>query len=234
MRAINRELTIRGIKERADLLIGYFRQQDTVNLRKSGTEEQYGEREQLLQDVSDLMREVDYAPRTVPRKANGMGLSKKNGVGPRQPTQQLASSKARRAQALLIRDAAMASLPAVRASDDGQKNDEATATNMLLAIYEDELSQPPYRDRGDGTAGDRTTTSPAGEVPAAAPGVPAAAPAQDTLETDTIEDSDADQEAQGGNAAHDAQGPLRARERRRCRQSAVPTEASRPLDCSCF
>ncbi|KAL3189187.1 hypothetical protein MRX96_022020 [Rhipicephalus microplus] len=35
----------------------------------------------------------------------------------------------------------MASLPAVRASDDGQKNDEATATNMLLAIYEDELSQ---------------------------------------------------------------------------------------------
>ncbi|KAH8009526.1 hypothetical protein HPB51_018172 [Rhipicephalus microplus] len=122
MRAINRELTIRGIKERVELLIGYFRQQDTVNLRKSGTEEQYGEREQLLQDVSDLMREVDYAPRTVPRKANGMGLSKKNGVGPRQPTQQLASSKARRAQALLIRDAAMASLPAVRASDDGQKN----------------------------------------------------------------------------------------------------------------
>ncbi|KAL3188219.1 hypothetical protein MRX96_023965 [Rhipicephalus microplus] len=77
MRAINRELTIRGIKERVDLLIGYFRQQDTVNLRKSGTEEQYGEREQLLQDVSDLMREVNYAPRTVPRKANGMGLSKK-------------------------------------------------------------------------------------------------------------------------------------------------------------
>ncbi|KAL3187775.1 hypothetical protein MRX96_024531 [Rhipicephalus microplus] len=81
MRAINRELTIRGIRERVDLLIGYFRQQDTVNLRKSGTEEQYGEREQLLQDVSDLMREVNYAPRTVPRKANGMGLSKKKRRG---------------------------------------------------------------------------------------------------------------------------------------------------------
>ncbi|KAL3217425.1 hypothetical protein MRX96_050996, partial [Rhipicephalus microplus] len=78
---------------------------------------------------------------------------------------------------------------------------EATATNMLLAIYEDDLSEPPHR--GDGTAGDRTTTSPAGEVPAAAP-------AQDTLETETLEDSDADQDAQGGNAAHDAQGPLRA------------------------
>ncbi|KAH8035041.1 hypothetical protein HPB51_004282 [Rhipicephalus microplus] len=58
MRAVNRELTIRGIKERVDLLIGYFRQQDTVNMWKSGTEEQYGEREQLLQAVSDLMREV--------------------------------------------------------------------------------------------------------------------------------------------------------------------------------
>ncbi|KAL3221781.1 hypothetical protein MRX96_050189 [Rhipicephalus microplus] len=69
MRAINRELTIRGIKERVDLLIGYFRQQDTVNLRKSGTEEQYGEREQLLQDVSDLIREVDYAPQN--RAAEG-------------------------------------------------------------------------------------------------------------------------------------------------------------------
>ncbi|KAL3224118.1 hypothetical protein MRX96_026701 [Rhipicephalus microplus] len=62
MRAVNRELTIRDIKERVDLLIGYFRQQDTVNLRKSGTEEQYEERKQLLQDVSDLMRDVDYAP----------------------------------------------------------------------------------------------------------------------------------------------------------------------------
>ncbi|KAH8026583.1 hypothetical protein HPB51_022044 [Rhipicephalus microplus] len=122
MRAVNRELTIRDIKERVDLLIGYFQQQDTVNLRKSGTEEQYEERKQLLQDVSDLMRDVDYAPRTVPRKTNGMGPSKKNGVGPRQPAQQLASAKARRAQALQFRDAAMASLPAVWASDDGQKN----------------------------------------------------------------------------------------------------------------
>nr|XP_037283446.1 uncharacterized protein LOC119176325 [Rhipicephalus microplus] len=34
MTAVNRELTIRGIKERVDLLIGYFRQQYTANLRK--------------------------------------------------------------------------------------------------------------------------------------------------------------------------------------------------------
>ncbi|KAL3229900.1 hypothetical protein MRX96_023522 [Rhipicephalus microplus] len=95
------------------------------------------------------------------------------------------------------------------------------ATDLLLAICEDDLSEPPHR--GDGTAGDRTTTSPAGEVPAAVPGVPAAAPAQDTLQAKTIEDSDPDQDAQGANAAHHAEGPLRAPERRRYRQSAVPT-----------
>ncbi|KAH7934519.1 hypothetical protein HPB51_029117 [Rhipicephalus microplus] len=123
MTAVNRELTICGIKERVDLLIDYFRQQGTANLRKSGTEEQYEEREQLLQDVFDLMREVDYAPRTVPRKRNSMGPSKKKTPWHRDsPLQLLASAKTRRAQALLIRDAAMAFLPAVRASDDGQKN----------------------------------------------------------------------------------------------------------------
>ncbi|XP_075725646.1 uncharacterized protein LOC142767568 isoform X3 [Rhipicephalus microplus] len=98
--------------------------------------------------------------------------------------------------------------------------DEAKATHLLLAIHEDDLSEPPHR--GDRTAGDSTTTSPAGEVPAAAPSVPAAAPAQDTLQAETIEDSDADQGTQGPNAAHDAQGPLRAPERQRYRQSAVP------------
>ncbi|XP_075725648.1 uncharacterized protein LOC142767568 isoform X4 [Rhipicephalus microplus] len=45
---------------------------------------------------------------------------------------------------------------------------------------------------------------------------------QDTLQAETIEDSDADQGTQGPNAAHDAQGPLRAPERQRYRQSAVP------------
>ncbi|KAH6933841.1 hypothetical protein HPB50_018596 [Hyalomma asiaticum] len=122
MLAVNRELTIRSIKERVDLHIGYFRQQDTANRRKSVTEEQYGEWEQLLQDISDLMREADYAPLTVPRKVNGMGPPKNNGMGPRQPAELLTSAKARRAKALQIRDSAMASVPAVQASDDGQKN----------------------------------------------------------------------------------------------------------------
>ncbi|KAH8038989.1 hypothetical protein HPB51_004667 [Rhipicephalus microplus] len=104
MTAVNRELSICGIKERVDLLIGYFRRQDTVNQRK-------------------------------------------------------------RVLAYFIK--------------------EATATNLLLAIYEDDLSEPPHG-------------------------------AQDTLEAETIEDSDADQHSQG---------PLRVPERRRYGQSAVPTGA---------
>ncbi|KAH6923514.1 hypothetical protein HPB50_002136 [Hyalomma asiaticum] len=68
------------------------------------------------------MREADYDPRTVPRKVNGMGPPKKNGMGPRQPAELLTSAKAHRAKALQIRHSAMASVPAVQASDDGQKN----------------------------------------------------------------------------------------------------------------
>lgn len=33
-RAVQRELTIRGVKERVDLLVGYFRQEDRASLRR--------------------------------------------------------------------------------------------------------------------------------------------------------------------------------------------------------
>lgn len=39
---------------------------------RSSTGEQYGELEQLLQDISDLMREADYVPKTVPWRGNGI------------------------------------------------------------------------------------------------------------------------------------------------------------------
>ncbi|XP_049520722.1 uncharacterized protein LOC125944364 [Dermacentor silvarum] len=67
--ALGRELTLRGLKDRVDLLIGYWRQQDTRNLRKSGTEEQYAEKEQILQDLSDYARSVNYVPKIAPRSA---------------------------------------------------------------------------------------------------------------------------------------------------------------------
>ncbi|CAN7944502.1 unnamed protein product [Ixodes pacificus] len=52
--ALTRVFTIRAIRDRVDLLLGYLRQQDTANLQKSGTEEQYAEKDRLLQEISDL------------------------------------------------------------------------------------------------------------------------------------------------------------------------------------
>ncbi|KAL1466022.1 hypothetical protein MTO96_042999 [Rhipicephalus appendiculatus] len=48
--------------------------------------------------------------------------------------------------------------------------DERKASDLLLSIYDDNHSQSPT-DRRDTTAGDSSTTSPAEEVPAAAPGI---------------------------------------------------------------
>ncbi|KAH7976435.1 hypothetical protein HPB52_014247 [Rhipicephalus sanguineus] len=84
--------------------------------------EQYGEREQLLQDISDLIREADYVPRTVPRKGNGVAPPKRNGVGPRRTAELSASTKPQKDKAMQIRDSAMSSIPVVEASDDAQKN----------------------------------------------------------------------------------------------------------------
>ncbi|KAK8770382.1 hypothetical protein V5799_013154 [Amblyomma americanum] len=75
-RAVGRELTLRGIKDRVDLLIGYWRRQDAKNLKKSGTEEQYTEKDQILQDLSDYARAVQYEPRITPRSA-GCAVRKK-------------------------------------------------------------------------------------------------------------------------------------------------------------
>ncbi|XP_077565078.1 uncharacterized protein LOC144180644 [Haemaphysalis longicornis] len=94
-----RPLTIRAIRERLDLLIGYFRRNDRVNLRKSGTEEQYGEKERLLQDVSDLAREFSYAPRTMPRTQPRRG----NATAQRKPTELLLAQQTRDAALPTVR-----------------------------------------------------------------------------------------------------------------------------------
>ncbi|KAK8772054.1 hypothetical protein V5799_024702, partial [Amblyomma americanum] len=75
--AVGRELTLRAIKDRTELLVGYFRQEDRANLLKSGTEEQYKERDQLLQEISDMARDVGYMLRTLPRKASSTLTAKR-------------------------------------------------------------------------------------------------------------------------------------------------------------
>ncbi|XP_064457486.1 uncharacterized protein LOC135368255 isoform X1 [Ornithodoros turicata] len=61
--ASEKEFTVRGCRERIDLLLNLFRKQDWNNLRKSGSEAQYKEKTALLQEVSDLEIECG-GPRT--------------------------------------------------------------------------------------------------------------------------------------------------------------------------
>ncbi|KAG0432309.1 hypothetical protein HPB47_020954 [Ixodes persulcatus] len=67
--ALGRNFNVRGVRDRCDLLLGLFKREDRTNLRKSATEEQYTEKEQLLQDVADLAREFCYKVKPVLRKA---------------------------------------------------------------------------------------------------------------------------------------------------------------------
>ncbi|KAL1426869.1 hypothetical protein MTO96_000406 [Rhipicephalus appendiculatus] len=58
-------VTTRSARERIDLLIYHYASEDRdrANLRKSGTENEYNEREHLLQEVLDLAREFSYKVR---------------------------------------------------------------------------------------------------------------------------------------------------------------------------
>ncbi|KAK8759802.1 hypothetical protein V5799_028931 [Amblyomma americanum] len=86
--AVGRGLTLRAIKDRTELLVGYFRQEERANLRKSGTEK-YTERDQLLQEISDMARHVGYMLRTVPRKASStLAAKRKRPTGENSQAQQ--------------------------------------------------------------------------------------------------------------------------------------------------
>ncbi|CAN7940555.1 unnamed protein product [Ixodes pacificus] len=119
--ALTRVFTIRAIRDRVDLQLGYFRQQDTANLRKSGTEEQYEEKDRLLQEISDLAREFGYRPKTAPRKGGSGAAACK-----RRP-QSSAAAQERAAKA--ARDAAVARtvhlpLPSMSAVDADQEPEQ--------------------------------------------------------------------------------------------------------------
>ncbi|CAH1111658.1 unnamed protein product [Psylliodes chrysocephalus] len=54
-----KSFTLRTIKDHVDHLIKLFQKEDRNKLRRSGTEEEYFEKEQLLQNIVDLMREFN-------------------------------------------------------------------------------------------------------------------------------------------------------------------------------
>ncbi|XP_064479468.1 uncharacterized protein LOC135392676 [Ornithodoros turicata] len=57
--ATKKGFTARGARERTALLVSLFKKDDKINLRKSGTEEQYLRKERILQEVVELQRDVE-------------------------------------------------------------------------------------------------------------------------------------------------------------------------------
>ncbi|CAN7991020.1 unnamed protein product, partial [Ixodes pacificus] len=60
--ATGKSFNARAVRDRLDLLIAQFAAEDRANLRRSGTEEQYSEKEHLLQEIADLTREFKTFP----------------------------------------------------------------------------------------------------------------------------------------------------------------------------
>ncbi|CAN7951150.1 unnamed protein product, partial [Ixodes pacificus] len=57
--ATGKSFSARAVSDRLDLLLAQFAAEDRANLRRSGTEEQYSEKEHLL-EIADLTREFHY------------------------------------------------------------------------------------------------------------------------------------------------------------------------------
>ncbi|GIX84005.1 uncharacterized protein CDAR_270301, partial [Caerostris darwini] len=53
----NKIFSTRSVKDHAERLVKLYNVQDRTNLRKSGCEKQYSEKEQLLQNMKQLMKE---------------------------------------------------------------------------------------------------------------------------------------------------------------------------------
>ncbi|XP_069693831.1 uncharacterized protein [Periplaneta americana] len=52
-----KDFCLRTVKDHVQHLVQLWKKEDKANLRKSGTEEQYGEKEQLLQQITDMARD---------------------------------------------------------------------------------------------------------------------------------------------------------------------------------
>jgi hypothetical protein len=68
----------RSVRERFSLLVAKYKKDEMASLRKSGTEEHYGEREQLLREVLDVMNEASVdAAQAKEKKEASIALGKK-------------------------------------------------------------------------------------------------------------------------------------------------------------
>lgn len=80
----SKKFTLRSIKEHLQHLLDLWTNEDRGNLRKSGTEEQYNEKEQLLHQIKDMKREFrNYLSNKLPIKEKE---SKRKGIEIRMQT----------------------------------------------------------------------------------------------------------------------------------------------------
>ncbi|KAH8040473.1 hypothetical protein HPB51_010710 [Rhipicephalus microplus] len=76
--ALGKVFSVRALRERLDLLMAQFLANDRASLRKSGTEEEYDEKERLLQEICSLARDFGYKNKS--RKAQSSAGQRVSGV----------------------------------------------------------------------------------------------------------------------------------------------------------
>ncbi|KAM7301944.1 hypothetical protein ISCGN_017461 [Ixodes scapularis] len=104
----------------------------TISESKSGTEEQYSEKERLLQDVAELARELGYKPKTVLRERT-LCAPRKVSAQPRAPARD--SAKAARDVAALEGFNAATPNDAAEGENSSGLGATASAADLLEQIY---------------------------------------------------------------------------------------------------
>lgn len=126
-RTTEKNFTARAVRERCDLLLGHFRREDRTNLRKSGTEEQYSEKEHLLQEINDMAREFGHKVKVQPRK---VGTTPGHATGPGSKASK-ASARAELHAANAIRETAVTAVSAAAAAAKNMANAEEAVDEDL-------------------------------------------------------------------------------------------------------
>ncbi|KAL1478784.1 hypothetical protein MTO96_052390 [Rhipicephalus appendiculatus] len=144
----------RRARERFDLLLVQFRRKDNENRRKSGVEEDFGDLDQLLQELSDYARDCGYKPRAVDRqrKQQSTAPSAADSESPNSSTRRVATQSLRMkaaADRLAVSTTTYAAVSAAAADNHPELEDpdpELTAQDYLLSMYSTEdfgtMSEP--------------------------------------------------------------------------------------------
>ncbi|KAK4887475.1 hypothetical protein RN001_003746 [Aquatica leii] len=83
IKGTSKKFTLRAIKEHLQYILMLWAKEDRDNLRKSGTEEEYNEKEVLLQQVTDLSREFrgkNKTPTKINKQIQFIGAEIRNAV----------------------------------------------------------------------------------------------------------------------------------------------------------